>query len=148
RHDIPRAFQAEFDTTAAAEQIARITGRVLATLLPLFGLLLAVGIGVSVAQVGFQINTEKQSPDFDKLNPANGVTRLLSTSALVRGLFTLLKVGALALVAYIVLEGRAGIITSLSRDRLAGAAPAVWAVVMRLLLYLTGAVALVAILDY
>jgi flagellar biosynthesis protein FlhB len=148
RHDLPRAFQPEFDTTAAAEIVARTTGRLLAALLPFFGALLAVGIVVSVAQVGFQINTEKLSPDFDKLNPANGVTRLFSTSALVKGLLTLLKVGALALVAYIVLEGRAGIITSLSRDRLAGAAPAAWAVVMRLALYLTAAVALVAVLDY
>lgn len=148
RHDITRAFQPEFDTTAAAELIARTAGRLLAVLLPFFGALLAVGIVVSVAQVGFQINTEKLAPDFDKLNPANGVTRLFSTSALVKGLFTLLKVGALALVAYIVLEGRSGVITSLSRDRLAGAAPAVWAVVMRLALYLTAAVALVAVLDY
>jgi flagellar biosynthetic protein FlhB len=101
-----------------------------------------------VAQVGFQINTEKLSPDFDKLNPANGVMRLFSVAALVRGGLMLLKVAALALVAYIVLEGRAGIIASLSRDRLAGAAPAAWTVVMRLALYLTGAVALVAVLDY
>jgi flagellar biosynthesis protein FlhB len=148
RSDLARPFHPEFDSTAAAELMARTTTRVLAALLPLFGILLAVGIAVSVAQVGFQINTEKLSPDFDKLNPANGVSRLFSTSALVKGLFTLLKVGALALVAYIVLEGRAGIITSLSRDRLAGAAPAAWAVVMRLALYLTAAVALVAVLDY
>ncbi len=148
RHDIPRAFHPEFDTTAAAELFARTLGRMLSALLPLFGILLAVGVAVSVAQVGFQINTEKLSLDFDKLNPANGVKRLFSVAALVRGGLTILKVVALAAVAYIVLEGRAGVITSLSRDRLAGAAPAVWAVVMRLALYLTGAVAAVAVLDY
>lgn len=148
RSDLVWAFHPEFDTAAAAELIARTAGRLLAALLPLFGVLLAVGVAVSVAQVGFQINTEKLAPNFDKLNPANGVSKLFSTAALVRGLFTLLKVGALALVAYIVLEARGGIITSLSRDRLAGAAPAAWAVVMRLALYLTGAVALVAVLDY
>jgi flagellar biosynthetic protein FlhB len=148
RSDIPRAFQPEFDSTAAAELFTRTLGRLLAALLPLFGILLGVGVAVSVAQVGFQINTEKLSFNFDKLNPANGVTRLFSVSALVRGGLTILKVIALAVVAYIVLEGRAGVITSLSRDRLAGAAPAVWAVVMRLALYLTAAVALVAVLDY
>ena len=55
------------------------------------------------------------SPDLDKLNPANGVSRLFSGAALVRGLLTLLKVGALALVAYLILEGRSGVITSLGR---------------------------------
>ncbi len=148
RADLPRAFHPEFDTAAAAELFARTTTRVLAALLPLMGILLAVGIAASVAQVGFQINTEKLSPDLNKLNPANGVSRLFSVSALVKGGLTLLKVAALAIVAYIVLEGRAGIIASLGRDRLAGAAPAAWAVVMRLALYLTAAVALVAVLDY
>jgi flagellar biosynthetic protein FlhB len=148
RADLISAFHPHFDTTAAAELIGRTAGRLLAALLPLFGTLLAVGIVVSVAQVGFQLNTEKLAPDFDRLNPANGVTRLFSTAALVKGLLTLLKVGALGLVAYIILERRAGIITSLGRDRLAGAAPAVWEVVMRLALYLTAAVAGVAVLDY
>jgi flagellar biosynthetic protein FlhB len=148
RHDIPRAFQPEFDSTAAAELLARTVGRMLATLLPFFGILLAVAVVTNIAQVGFQINTEKLSFNFDKLNPANGVTRLFSVSSLVRGGLTILKVLALGAVAYIVLEGRAGIITSLSRDRLAGAAPAAWAIVMKLALYLTAAVALVAVLDY
>jgi flagellar biosynthetic protein FlhB len=148
RHDLPRVFQPEFDGTAAVELIARTVARMIAALLPFFGIMLAVGIAASIAQVGFQINTEKLTLDFDKLNPANGAKRLFSVGALVRGGLTLLKVVALALVAYLVLEGRAGIITTLSRDRLAGAAPAAWAVVLRLALYLTVAVALVAVLDY
>jgi len=148
RHDLTRVFHADFDSTAAAELIARTTLRVLAELLPLFGILLAVGVVSSVAQVGFQINTEKLSPDLNKLNPASGVGRLFSVGALVKGGLTLLKIGALGLVAYIVLEPRAIVIASLGRDRLAGAAPALWAIVMRLALYLTGAVALVAVLDY
>lgn len=148
KHEIPRAFHPEFDTAAAAELIARTAFQVLAAMLPFFGILLAVGVAASVAQVGFQINTEKLSVNLDKLNPANGVSRLFSVSALVRGLLTLLKVGALALVAYLVLEGRAGVITALGRDRLAGAAPAAWAVVMRLALYMVAAVAGVAVLDY
>lgn len=148
RHDLTHIFHADFDSTAAATLIARSAGRLLAALLPLFGILLAVGILSSVAQVGFQINTEKFGPNFDRLNPVTGASRLFSVGALVKGGLTVLKVAALALVAYIVLEPRSGLITSLGRDRLAGAAPALWAIVVRLALYLTGAVALVAVLDY
>jgi flagellar biosynthetic protein FlhB len=148
RHDLPRAFQPEFDTEAAAELFARAVARLLAVLLPLFGALLAVGIVASVAQTGFQINTEKLAPDFDKLNPANGVSRLFSVAALVRGLLAILKVVALGLAAYLVLSPRAGVVMALSTDRLAWAAPAAWALVIRLALYLTAAVALVAVLDY
>jgi flagellar biosynthetic protein FlhB len=148
RQDLARAFQPGFGIEDAVELMARTIARVLAALLPFFGLVMGVGIAVNVAQVGFQINTEKLAPNVDKLNPANGVSRLFSVAALVRGGLTLLKVIGLGLVAYLVLEGRAGIITSLSQDRLAGAAPAAWGVVMRLALYLTVAVAVVAVLDY
>lgn len=148
KYELPRAFREELSTEDAAVLFARTAGRLLAALLPLFAVLFAVGIAASVVQVGLQFNTEKLTLNFDKLNPANGMSKLFSVGALVRGLLTILKVVALALVAYLVIEGRAGIITSLSHDRLAGAAPAAWAVVMRLALYLTGAVAAVAVLDY
>ncbi len=85
RYDLSHAFQPEFGVDAAGELMARTAGRMVAALLPFFGILLAVGIAASVAQVGFQINTEKLTLDFDKLNPANGATRLFSVGALVRG---------------------------------------------------------------
>lgn len=148
RHDIRRAAHDDFDTASASTLLIRNSLKLLAALLPLFGILLAVGVVASVAQVGFQLNTERLELNFDKLNPATGWKKLFSVAALVRGLLTLLKVIALAYVAYLVLGGRMGVITSLSRDRISGAAPAAWALVLRLALYLTVAVALVAIMDY
>ncbi len=117
-------------------------------MLPFFGLLLAVGVGASVAQVGFQINTEKLELKPDRLNPVNGVGKLFSGSSVVRGLLTVLKVLAVGAVAYFVLDGRGGSVVSLGRGRLTGAAPVAWELVLRLSLYLAGAVALVAIIDY
>lgn len=148
RYDLPRVFRSDFGPAEAVELMARTGLRALGALLPFFGLLLAIGVGASVAQVGFQLNTEKLEPNFDKLNPANGLGRLFSGAAVVRGLLTVAKVLALAVVAYVVLDGRGGLIASLGTGRLAGAAPVAWALVNRLALYLSGAVALVAIFDY
>ncbi|MDB5312210.1 MAG: flhB 1 [Gemmataceae bacterium] len=148
RHDLPRVFHPEFGPEEAQALIARVATRVLTALAPLLGLLVAVGAAAGVAQVGFQINTERLELNFDKLNPATGWKRLFSVSALVRGLLTILKVVALAGVAYWVVERRAGVITTISRDRVGGAAAAAWAVVLQLALYLSAAVALVAVLDY
>jgi flagellar biosynthetic protein FlhB len=148
RHDLPRLFHAEFGTEDARILIGRVAARMLLAMAPLFGVLMAVGIAASLAQVGFQINTEKLEPKFDKLNPATGWQRLFSMAAVVRGLLTVLKVVALAVVAYVVLEPRAGVVTTISRDRLAGAVPAAWALVLRLAVYLSAAVALVAVIDY
>ena len=149
RSDLPRAGRGEFGTAEAAELIGRTGLRALAAMLPFFGLLLAVGVGAAVAQVGFQLNTEKLEPDLDKLNPANGLGRLFSVAALVRGLLTLLKVVALAGVAYVVLNGRGGLIASLGMSpRLAAVTPVAWSLITRLALYLSGAVAVVAVFDY
>lgn len=148
RYDLATSFRDDLDSATATELIARTAFRVLVALLPFLAALLAVGVLASVAQTGFQINTEKLAPDPDRLNPANGVGRLFSVGALVKGLLTLVKVAALALVAYLIIEGRAGVLTALSRDRLGYAAPAAWALVERLALYMSVAVAAVAVFDY
>lgn len=148
RHDLGRLLHPEFGAPEARELFVRTAVRVLGALAPFLGLLVAVGVGASIAQVGFQVNTEKLEPDFSKLNPATGAGRLFSVQALVRGLLTLLKVVALAAVAYLVVERRGGIITGLGRDRLPGAVQSAWAVTMRLAVYLSAAVAAVAVLDY
>ncbi|HEY1190308.1 MAG TPA: flagellar biosynthesis protein FlhB [Gemmata sp.] len=148
RSDLPRAARGEFGPAEAAELIGRTALRALAALLPFFGALLLVGVASTVAQVGFQLNTEKLEPDITKLNPATGFGKLFSVAALVRGLLTILKVLALAAVAYFVLDGRGGLIAALGTGRLAGAVPVAWVLIMRLALYLTSAVALVAIIDY
>lgn len=148
RHGLTDPLVPEFAAADARDLFQRAVVRVLAALGPFLGLLLAVGVAASVVQVGFQINTEKLEPNFDKLNPANGFGRLFSVGALVKGLLTILKVIALASVAYVVLEPRAGVITTIGRDNLSGAVAASWALVLRLALYMVAAVAMVAVLDY
>jgi len=148
RHDLARLFHAEFGLEGAHELLQRTTVRALTALMPLFGLLLAVGVGASMLQVGFQINAEKLELNFDKLNPTNGFGRLFSIASLVKGLLTLLKIIALAFVAFWVIEGRGVVLASLSSNRLPGAIASGWAIVLRLATYLSAAVTLVAILDY
>ena len=148
RTDLPRVGREDFGIEQAVELMARTGVRALGALLPFFGLLMAVGIAASLAQVGFQINTEKLELKLDRLNPANGFGRLFSGASGVKGVLTVLKVFAVGAVAYIALSGRGGQVVSLDRGRLAAAVPTAWALVLRLSLYLAAAVALIAIVDY
>jgi flagellar biosynthetic protein FlhB len=148
RHDLGRLIHDEFEQEMARELLQRTTLEVIIALMPFFGLLLAAGTGASMLQVGFQINTEKLELDFDRLNPTNGFGRLFSVASLVRGLLTLLKIFALAFVAFSIIEGRGVVLKSLSTDRLSGATAAGWAIVLRLAIYLSTAVTLVSVLDY
>ncbi|MCS6866410.1 MAG: flagellar biosynthesis protein FlhB [Gemmataceae bacterium] len=147
-HARPPQFQPDFGLEAAVALLSRTFLRVLVALGPFLGVLLAVGVAVSVAQAGFQINTEKLAPDFEKLNPAQGVSRLVSLASLVKTGLTLLKVAALAVVAYLILEGRLGVLTALSHGPLAWSVAAAWAIVLRLAVFLAAAIVGVALLDY
>jgi flagellar biosynthetic protein FlhB len=148
RHDLRRLFHPDLTTDGAHDLILRVLMQMLGVLTPLLGVLLLVGVGASIAQVGFQINTEKLELKFDRLNPATGWQRLFSLAALFRGFLTILKVIALAAVAYWVVEGRQGLITNIGRGHVAGATASAWAIVVRLALYLSAAIAVVALLDY
>lgn len=148
RADLATAYRADLTAEDARDMVAGLAVRMLTTLAPMFGALLAVGVVASVAQVGFFVNTERLGPNFDKLNPVNGFGRLFSVAALVRGLLMVARVVALAAVAYVVLEPRGGLVASVARDRLGGATAAAWELVVRLATYLSAAVAGVAVLDY
>lgn len=148
RTDLRQLGHAELTPLGAQELIGRVTVRALAALAPLFGALLAAGMAASVLQVGLQFTPEKLELKPDRLNPAEGAKRLFSTAALVKGGLGLLKVAAIGGVAYWVLEGRSGAILALGRQQLGGSVVVAWDLVLRLGLYLVGAMALIAAVDY
>ena len=148
RTDLPQLFKAELTPSAAQQLIGGAMLNMLLALAPLFALMVAVGVAASAIQAGFQITPERLELKFEKLNPATGFGRLFSVAAVVKGLLAVLKVAAIATVAYLIVEGRSGVIGTLDRAHLGGAVAASWALIIRLGLYLTAAVALVAALDY
>ncbi len=148
RHDIPRAIHGDFTAADAQVLIARTTLVALTALAPLFGVLLAAGIAASVVQVGFQITPEKLEWKLDRLDPTKGFGRLVSVASLVKGGLGILKVLAVAGVAYFVIDGRIGVILGLGRDTIGGAIVTAWALVTRLAIYLSVAAVLIALIDY
>lgn len=148
RTDLREAFRPDLTPALAQELFTRLLLRALGVLTPFFGALLAAGVAASVAQVGLQITPEKLEFKPDRLNPADGAKRLFSVAALVKGGLGLLKVAAIGGVAYWVLEGRGGVLLTLGRQTLGGAAEAAWALALRLALYLVGATAFIAAIDY
>lgn len=137
-----------WDVAAAQAQLTRVALQAMGLLLPLAGLLLLLAASSAGLQTGWQINTEKLAPDFDRLNPAKGVQRLFSMPALVRGVLALLKVSALAALAYWVLAGQWGVLSSLGQWPLAWSVAAGWRVLVRLATLLAAGVLLIAGLDY
>lgn len=74
-------------------QILKITG-------PLFAVALIAGVGISFAQVGSLFTIEPLKPKFSKLNPINGIKRIFSLRGLTELIKSVLKIAAVAIVAW------------------------------------------------
>ncbi len=115
----------------------------------LYIILIVTVFVVSIAQVGVQVNTEKLSPDFDRMNPVRGFQeRIFSAAALVRAFLLVLKVAALLVVAYWVIGSRYGIITSLTQPPWIWSMQVTWELAMRLAMTLATAIVAIAGIDY
>ncbi|HET8597155.1 MAG TPA: flagellar biosynthesis protein FlhB [Castellaniella sp.] len=68
-------------------------------LLPIFGLLLIVGIFSSVALGGFLLSPKALEPKFERLNPLKGMKRFVQAQTLVELLKTLAKATLIGIVA-------------------------------------------------
>ncbi|MFZ5981432.1 MAG: flagellar biosynthesis protein FlhB [Candidatus Zixiibacteriota bacterium] len=69
-------------------------------LLPLFAVMVVIGLGANVAQVGFKISTKAIEPKMDKLNLASGLKRLFSLRKLVEMSRDTIKLLVVFYVAY------------------------------------------------
>ena len=71
----------------------------LKVMLPLAGALLVIALVANLAQTGFLFTTAPLTPKFERLNPAEGLKRLVSKRGFARLLAGLLKIGVIAVVA-------------------------------------------------
>ena len=83
-------------------------------LAPLFGTLFAAAVAVNVAQVGFLFLPEKLAPDITRIDPLQGLQRILSLRNLMRLAFGLFKILVIAIVAGVSLYQQREMILGLS----------------------------------
>ncbi|MES2769993.1 MAG: flagellar biosynthesis protein FlhB [Bdellovibrionota bacterium] len=78
--------------------------KALNVILPVFGLVFLIGISASLFQIGFLSTSETISPNFDKINPINGLKKLLSMTSVVEGLKAIIKVSIIGFVVYTIIK--------------------------------------------
>jgi len=75
-------------------------GKAFYILAPVFGITLFMGIGATVAQIGFLTAWDQISPDINRINPISGFTKILTMRSLVEGFKALIKIGVISFAAY------------------------------------------------
>jgi flagellar biosynthetic protein FlhB len=99
------------DAQKAAPLLGHGLEMAIITVAPLGVAMMVTGIVINVAQVGFLINRKALKPSFGKLNPKNGIKRILSPTGLINGMRNLVKILIVAGLAWQVFRSFAGTLT-------------------------------------
>lgn len=98
-----------------------VGGTALKVVAPLILLIMVVGVVANLGQVGFFFSQEALKPDFNRVNPLNGVKRVFSGRGVFDLLKSLLKIAVIGFVVYTALRDNYPALVSTSRMSLVAA---------------------------
>lgn len=104
RQVLDHASRLEWSADGTGAWLFGTLSAALVILAPLFLAIIAAAILSNMVQVGAIFSFKPVSPDFDRINPANGLKRLFSLTLLYNAGKSLIKLFALSWVLWIVLE--------------------------------------------
>ncbi|HEV3024953.1 MAG TPA: EscU/YscU/HrcU family type III secretion system export apparatus switch protein, partial [Pirellulales bacterium] len=123
-------------------------GALVKVLFPLLVLATLVAIAINLAQTGFLFLPRKAAPDFSRINPLVGWTRLFSTLGAMRLGLAVFKIGGIAAVAYFSLRHEADQWASLSTYELPRIAIFAWQTCLWTCVKIGFALLAFALVDY
>lgn len=89
-----------FDTGHMVQHLHQFSMDMMLTFLPLLGLMLLVTVASSVLVSGWLFTVDALAPDFSRLSPLKGVTRIISWSGMVEMVKAVFKAGLIGGVAF------------------------------------------------
>jgi flagellar biosynthetic protein FlhB len=117
-------------------------------IMPLMGVLLIVGIGANLMQVGFLFTLEPFAPKLSKFNPISGMKNLVSLKSMVELLKSMLKILLIGAIAYAVLMGEIEMLPSLMAMSVGQILSFIGIASLKILLYVALAMLAMAVLDF
>ena len=147
-----RGYLGHLAVELTAHEAAQMLGR---SMLSFLAICWPFMVGLSVAallsgylQVGSAASAEQLKPDLDKINPIKGFQRLFSKHGLVELVKSLLKIGIVGYVAWCVVKGEMANLVPLAERGVWQIASYIGLVSLRMALWTTLVMAVLAGLDY
>ncbi|RIV29371.1 flagellar biosynthesis protein FlhB [Alicyclobacillaceae bacterium I2511] len=134
--------------TGISGMLDGIVWKTFLTLAPLLAIGVFVGIASAFAQVGPVFLPNQVIPDWQRINPLSGIKRLWSLRGLADSVKSLLKLVAVAGVAYWSVKGDVPRLRTLGQGGVAAVIAQLAAMVFRIGLDLTAALLILAFLDF
>jgi flagellar biosynthetic protein FlhB len=100
---IPTGLEA-LERVTVARHIAWVFGQIMLICAPLFLVSMLIGLITNVVQVGWKVTSKPMQPKFSKLNPIKGFKKIISIQSLMNLLKSLLKLGVIGAVVFVMLS--------------------------------------------
>jgi len=133
---------------SATAFLLEIFEQIFVLLMPLMGVLLIVGIGANLMQVGFLFTLEPFTPKLSKFNPISGMKNLVSLKSTVELLKSMLKILFIGAIAYAVLMGEMEMLPSLMAMSVGQILSFIGTASLKILLYVAVAMLAMSVLDF
>jgi len=105
RRNLLAASAADFTPAQMSEVMGRIATDTVGFVWPILAVTGAVGLTVTIAQVGFRFIPKRLIPDASKISPATGWKRVVSKHGAVEVLKSLLKIALIGWITYRLVRG-------------------------------------------
>lgn len=102
-------------------------------ILPFLATSVMLGLIASFAQVGVIITFEPLTPNFDKVNPASGIKKLVSMRSLIDFIKMVMKAAALGIILYVICKGLLPLLIGASMQSPEGVIGIAWKALMKLM---------------
>ena len=114
----------------------------------LLGLVTLTGFAAGALQTGLRFSTESLQPNWGRLSPGKGLSRIWSQRSVVRAVQAILKVTVLGMVAWWIVTCQSVNIAASGRQSLVMAISDGWNISIQLALAVSASLVLLGILDY
>lgn len=138
----------QFSHRSALDYLTALMGPALLAMAPLIGALMAVGLAVNFAQVGFHLSAEAMKPTFEKINPFAGLKRLFSARTIFEGVKAMFKFALFTWIAQSVLAKEWNTLSTLMFLPPLQAAQVIGSITHTILVRIAGVWMALAIVDY
>lgn len=117
-------------------------------LLPLIGLVIAIGLLANLLQFGLLFAVEPILPKIEKINPINGIKKLFSARTAIEGAKSIFKVALIAILLFFVIKNSLSVFMNLPYRDVDCLTDVTSALTHQIVIYLMPGFFVIAVLDY
>jgi len=115
---------------------------------PVFGITLFMGVGATVAQIGFLTAWDHLAPDLGRINPMAGFAKIMTLRSIIEGIKSLAKVIIIGTVAFLIIKKELTFTPQVAQLSIAQIFSYIGYVIFKLIGGVCALMGLLAILDY